>query len=105
MASIDRLQAANLSFEALNSQVAADHSTSLLENLSMPATLPPPPSTEQSHLIQTGYKPDSPHNYTSPLYTLQPSSDGTCVSTYPQHGLQTRRGRPVKPPERFRDFV
>ena len=75
--SIDRLKAANLSFEALNSQVAADHSTSLQENFSMPATPPlppPPPSPEQSHPLQTRHKADSPHSGTSPLYPLPPST-------------------------------
>ena len=98
----DRLKAANLSFEALNTKVATGHSTSLQDNHSMPAT---PPSPEESHPIQIRHKPDSPsHNCISPLHPLQPSFDGTHVTTYP-HGLQTRRGRPVKPPERFRDFV
>ena len=79
--SIDRLKAANLSFEALNSQVAADHSTSLQENFSMPATPPHLPSPEQSHPLQKPLTPSS---------TFHP---------------QTRRGRLVKPPGRFLDFV
>ena len=72
--SIDRLKADNLSFEALNSQVDADHSTSLQENFSMPATPPPPPSREQSLSLQTRHKADSPHNCTSPLHPLSPST-------------------------------
>ena len=64
MVPIDRLKAANLSFEALNSQVVAGHSTSLQENLSMLATPPPP---EQSHPIQTRHEPDTPsHNAQAP---------------------------------------
>ena len=91
-----------LFFEIQNTQVAAIHSTPILDDHSMPATLPIPPIPKKSHPICTRYKPDiTPHNSTSPLYSF----DRTRVTTYPQHGLQTKRGRPVKPLERLRDFV
>ena len=72
--SINRLKAANLSFE-MNSQVAADHSTLLQENFSMPATPPPPPSPEQSHPLRTRHKADSPHNCTKYCPAINQTAD------------------------------
>ena len=68
----------------------------------MPTT---PSIPEKSHPIYTRHKPDAPsHNCTTPLHSLRHSLDRTHVTTYLQHGLQAKKGRPVKPLERLRDF-
>ena len=81
-----------LSFEALNSQVAASHSTPLLDNHSMPATPSTPPIPEKFYPIYTCRKPNIPlHNCTFTLHSIKHFFDGSHVTTYPQHGLQTKR--------------
>ena len=97
MVSINRLKAANLSFEAFNSQVTASHSMPPLDNHSMPVPALISQSPEESHPIYTRHKLDTPpHNCTTPVHSVRHFFDGIHVTTYPKHGLQTKRGRPAK---------